>query len=361
MTQYSISIIVAAYNAGPFITDCLQHIVPQMTAQHELIVIDDGSQDDTAAQVAAIQAGQPQRRIVLQRQANAGIAGARNAGLALAGGQYIAFIDSDDRLQPGALAALDRVIASEQPDVIGTGFRFWHPDTPRKDRDVQMSYPAGRRIEGVDAILAPFFNDRHMYLWSKICRRDIYLQLAPPVFPSGRLFEDVSVVPLLLARCRSMVYLPIALLAYRQHPDSITKVVSAGWCVDFVTALATVRPLLAQAGVGPAVQARFDAAVCDFYVSTVKCSYQLPGAEGAAVRARIRAIFQDSLFEPPRQQLLRLGAPDASAADRRVAHQLGQVLRGHWLLHLRLTASRKLKQWRRPGRSRAAARAADAG
>lgn len=347
MSPAGISIVMAAYNAAPFISDTMHHIVGQMTAAHELIVVDDGSRDDTAAQVRAIQAQHPALRIVLHQQANAGIAGARNAGLALAGGDYVAFIDSDDRLRPGALAALDAVIARERPDVISTAFRFWHPDAPHKDRDVQLSYPAGQRLEGQDAILAPFFDDRHTYLWNNICRREIYARLPQPPFPAGRVFEDLSVVPLLLAHCHSMVYLPFVLLDYRQHPASITKAVSAGWCVDVVTALAGARAPLARAGISPAVQARFDAAVCDFYVGTVKCSYQLPGAEGAAVRERMRAIFLASLFTPVERLLPLLGASGASAADRRNARQLGQILRGDWLFHLRQTASRQFKLWRR--------------
>lgn len=347
MSPAGISIVMAAYNAAPFITDTLDRIVGQMTAAHELIVVDDGSRDDTAAQVRAIQARHPALRIVLHQQANTGIAGARNAGLALAGGQYLAFIDSDDRLRPGALAALDDVIAREQPDVISTGFRFWHPDAPHKDRDVQLSYPAGRRLEGQDAILAPFFADRHTYLWNNICKRTVYARLPQPPFPAGRLFEDLSVVPLLLAHCRSMVYLPFVLLDYRQHPASITKAVSAGWCVDVVTALASARAPLAAAGISPAIQAGFDAAVCDFYVSTVKCSYQLPGAQGKAVRARLRELFLSSLFTSPAQLQARLGATSASQADHRNARQLDQILRGDWLFHLRQTASRQFKLWRR--------------
>ncbi|MBA5607988.1 glycosyltransferase family 2 protein [Duganella sp. FT3S] len=347
MSPPSISLIMAAYNAAPFIADTLERIVGQMTARHELIVVDDGSRDDTADQVRAFQARHPALRIVLHQQANAGIAGARNAGLALAGGQYLAFIDSDDRLRPGALAALGDVIARERPDVISTAFHFWHPDAPHKDRDVQLSYPAGRRIEGQEAILAPFFDDRHTYLWNNICRREVYARLPQPPFPAGRVFEDLSVVPLLLAHCHSMVYLPFVLLDYRQHPASITKAVSARWCVDVVTALASARAPLAQAGISATVQERFDAAVCDFYVGTVKCSYQLPGAEGAAVRTRLREIFLTSLFAPVERLRARLGAPGASKADRRNARQLGQILRGDWLFQLRQTASRQFKLWRR--------------
>ena len=86
---FSISIIVPAYNAAGFIDECLAHIVPQMGPAHELIVIDDGSRDDTAARVQAHAAATPQCALRLIRQANQGLAQVRNVGLQEARGNYI--------------------------------------------------------------------------------------------------------------------------------------------------------------------------------------------------------------------------------------------------------------------------------
>ena len=84
MTQATtplLSILVPAYNVERYITDCLEHIVAQMDRQHELIVLDDGSTDQTAARVQAIQAAWPRLCITLISQANQGIADARNRAL----------------------------------------------------------------------------------------------------------------------------------------------------------------------------------------------------------------------------------------------------------------------------------------
>ena len=347
-----LSILVPAYNVARYIGDCLQHIVSQMDGQHELIVIDDGSTDDTAERVRAVQAAHPRLHITLRQQANRGIADARNASLLLARGEYILFVDSDDRLLPRSLEALQRVIEAQRPDVIATALRMWHPDAPAKDRDVYMSYEPERTITCQDAILAPFFADRHMYVWCKVFRRDVYTQLAMPLFPSQRLFEDVAVVPRLLQRCRSLVYLPHVLLAYRQHPVSITRVISEQWCVDFVSALAAVKPHFEQAGVSAAVRAQFDVAACHFYIGMVKNSYQLPSAKGNAVRGKMRGIFLDSLFAPPQQVLAGMAG---RRGDAHAAHQVRQALDGSRLFHLQQSALRKFKLWRRRMRTRALA------
>lgn len=355
----SISILVAAYNAAPYIDDCLRQIVGQMQARHELIVIDDGSRDATAERVAAIVARHPQLRIVLRRQSNQGIAAARNAALALAVGDYIAFIDSDDHLLPGALAALDAAIADGQPDCIATAFRMWHPERPDKDREVQMSYPPGQRLQGQAAILAPFFADRHTYIWCKVMRRAIYQSLGRPVFPPQRVFEDVSVLPRLLARCANLVYLPVPLLAYRQHPTSITRVITPAWCRDFVTALAEARVALQGDGVDAAVCAQLDVAAAYFYLGALKNSYQLPQAQGGPLRRQMRATFVAGLSMAPAALLAAMDGEQLVSndrrRDRRAARQLRQALAGSWWFGLRYGLSHQFKLWQRLRRTRAQA------
>jgi GT2 family glycosyltransferase len=348
----SISLIVPTYNGQAYIADCLQHVVSQMQADHELVIVDDGSTDATLAIVRAVQAAHPQLAIRLIEQPNQGISMARNTGLKNAHGDYIAFVDSDDRLLAGSLAALDAVIAQQRPDVIATAFRMWHPDAPSKDRDVYMDYAAGEVITCQDRMLSPFFNDRHMYVWCKVCRREIYAQLEMPLFPPQRLFEDVAVVPRLLQRCRTMVYIPHVLLAYRQHPVSITRVISAQWCLDFASALASVKPHFESGGASAAVRERFDVAATHFYIGVIKNSYQLPGATGRTVRAQVRDIFLGSLFNPPQQVLAGM-----HGADAHTARQAGMALRGSWRFHLEQQVTRKIKLWQRMQRTRAMQRA----
>jgi glycosyltransferase involved in cell wall biosynthesis len=348
-----LSILVPAYNVERYITDCLEHIVAQMDARHELIVVDDGSTDQTLARIRAVQAVWPRLHITLIEQRNGGIADARNRALKEASGDYILFIDSDDRLLPRSLEVLGAAIQRHQPDVIATALRMWHPHAPHKDKDIFMSYAPEQAITCQDAILTPFFNDRHMYVWCKVFRRAIYAQTAMPVFPSQRLFEDVAVVPLLLQRCRSLVYLPHVLLAYRQHPVSITRLVSEQWCVDFVSALATVKPHFERAGVSAKVRAQFDVAVCHFYLSMIKSSYQLPAVAGALVRRRVHDIFLSSLFSPPQQVLSGMAR---NLRDARTALQVQHVIDGNRWFHVRQSVVRKFKLWRRMRQTRALAR-----
>jgi len=92
-----LSIIVPVYNVEPYLVDCLESIINQSFEDFELILIDDGSTDYSGHIIDnyAIK----DKRIVVIHQKNQGLSGARNAGLDLAKGEYITFVDSDDKIQ----------------------------------------------------------------------------------------------------------------------------------------------------------------------------------------------------------------------------------------------------------------------
>src|SRR5579883_3127014 len=100
--QPLISVVIPAYNAARTIGATLRSVIDQTYPNIEIIVVDDGSTDGTAAIVRSVLAGEPRLRFVAQ--GNAGVAAARNAGAALARGDFIAPVDADDLWHPTKLA-----------------------------------------------------------------------------------------------------------------------------------------------------------------------------------------------------------------------------------------------------------------
>lgn len=96
-----VSVIMPAWNAAATIERSIESVLTQDHVDLELVVVDDGSSDATAALVERIAAHDARVRLV--RQANAGVAAARNAGIAASSGRYLAFLDSDDWWYPGKL------------------------------------------------------------------------------------------------------------------------------------------------------------------------------------------------------------------------------------------------------------------
>ena len=93
-----ISVIVPVYNTQPFLERCLQSIINNTYKNIEIICINDGS-TDRSLNILNVYAAQD-NRIILVNQHNRGISAARNAGLNIATGEYISFIDSDDWIHP---------------------------------------------------------------------------------------------------------------------------------------------------------------------------------------------------------------------------------------------------------------------
>jgi glycosyltransferase involved in cell wall biosynthesis len=117
-----ISCIVPVFNAERYLTETLNSILAQSYAQTEIIVADDGSTDRTAEQVASYGS-----RIRYVRQPNAGPAAARNLGLSVAQGEFVAFLDQDDLWHPDKLSRqLDRFTARRELEISVTHVRlFW--------------------------------------------------------------------------------------------------------------------------------------------------------------------------------------------------------------------------------------------
>jgi glycosyltransferase involved in cell wall biosynthesis len=102
----AVSVVITCYNHAPFIGEAVESVLGQRGPRAEVVVVDDGSTDDSAAVAEGFEG------VRFIRQRNRGVAAARNAGLAASGGRYVVFLDGDDRLLPGALDAGSRALGS---------------------------------------------------------------------------------------------------------------------------------------------------------------------------------------------------------------------------------------------------------
>lgn len=140
--QASISVIVPAWNSGRFIAEALDSILAQTLQPEQIIVVDDGSTDDTAKVVNRFQ----HSCIQYIHQPHQGIASARNTGLEAARGEFIAFLDADDRWRPIYLEMMHAFL-SEDPTaavVFGNFVRFQH-ETGQRLGDQFHLYPEIKR------------------------------------------------------------------------------------------------------------------------------------------------------------------------------------------------------------------------
>jgi len=108
-----VSVVIPCYQQAEYLAEAVESVVGQTFADWEIVIVDDGSPDDTAGVAATLIAAHPDRRIRLLRQPNAGLAAARNAGISASDGRYILPLDADDILMPEMLAKTVELLEAE--------------------------------------------------------------------------------------------------------------------------------------------------------------------------------------------------------------------------------------------------------
>jgi glycosyltransferase involved in cell wall biosynthesis len=117
-----ISVVMPCYNAAPFVEEAIESVLQQSYPHVELIIVDDGSSDESVQTIASVAARNPDRITVLH-QTNSGPYAARNHGLSHARGNFVAFLDADDTWHPDALSQLHAAMTETLADVAYCGWQ----------------------------------------------------------------------------------------------------------------------------------------------------------------------------------------------------------------------------------------------
>ncbi len=185
MTAPSFAVVIPLHNKGREIAAALDSVAAQTLAPAEIIVVDDASTDDGSAIVKA--RGDPLLRLIHRAEKGAGGYAARNAGIALAAAEWIAFLDGDDLWQPDHLAALAG-LATSFPTVGCLATRCTHRFRDRVEPDRLVGAFAGTEPfeADIDTFVAAWLAGGHCPLWTGAIaiRRDLLLALGG--FPAGR-------------------------------------------------------------------------------------------------------------------------------------------------------------------------------
>jgi glycosyltransferase involved in cell wall biosynthesis len=137
MDDVAISVVIPCFDSAATLDDTLASVFAQTRDDYELVLVDDGSRDDTRARLDAAIAAHPTRRLRVLAQANAGVAAARNRGIAHARGRYILPLDADDLIEPTMLAACAARLDADP------ALAIVYPDR-REFGAVERHAPAGR-------------------------------------------------------------------------------------------------------------------------------------------------------------------------------------------------------------------------
>lgn len=217
-----LSIIVPVYNVADYVVECLESISSQTFQDFEVIVVDDGSTDESGF-LCDMFAKHDKRFFVIHQQ-NLGLSAARNAGLNRARGDYIGFVDPDDILHPemyGRLLEICEGAEAMMANCRSISFRTADYTTMQVVQECHRSDDASIRIldehefwkSAVD--LQPTIG---VAVWHKVFRRKLFDGIH---FCEGMVFEDLEVMPKILDGVRRIAATNETLYAYRLRSGSI--------------------------------------------------------------------------------------------------------------------------------------------
>lgn len=211
-----ISVIIPVYNVLNYLAECLNSVVNQTFTDYEIIIVNDGSTDDSQSVIDDYVYRYPEliRAFTIK---NRGLGGARNYGMEKARGRYFVFVDSDDYIHKDALKHMYEAAKLHNADYVMADYvSFWEDgkqlyfsacDSPEINRFDLMKHAAKYGI---------------VTAWSKLIARELFNIIQ---FPTG-FYEDLATTPILLSYAKNIYYLPEGLYFYRQRAGSITSIKS---------------------------------------------------------------------------------------------------------------------------------------
>ena len=204
----TISVIVAVYNIQQYLDRCVRSIMNQTYKNLQIILVDDGATDRSGKMCDDF--ALEDRRIQVVHKKNGGLSDARNAGIQVATGTYIAFVDGDDWIDSQMYEMMLASILEQDGDIAICRYRQVYPDSTIDDSTEKAVVFEGREA------LTCLIEERDEYqiqnaAWNKLYRRDL---LQGQVFPVGRWYEDIVYTTILLSKIRRCVYLDRAFYNY---------------------------------------------------------------------------------------------------------------------------------------------------
>ena len=187
MSNPKVSFIVAVYNTQEFLPRCLDSLLNQTCRDIEIVVVNDGSTDDCAAIIAAY--ARKDARVRAIAKPNGGISSARNAGIDIARGEIVDFVDSDDYVEPNLAEFLVDAFAAESPEIVVFG-GVCEPAERASKRIRQLLSPEACVFEPFDAALL-FSANAQPYPWRSAYSRDLLERESLRFAENVRFAEDV--------------------------------------------------------------------------------------------------------------------------------------------------------------------------
>lgn len=207
-----VSVIIPIYNVAPYLGRCVESVLNQTFTDLEILLIDDGSTDQCPVLCDAW--ANRDERIVVVHQQNAGLSAARNAGIDIARGEYLVFVDSDDWIHPKYVDTLQHDMERLQCKMaIGEKKRCREVVEYEKLDELAVAIPMSEAIPRM-------LRGEWISAWAKMYHRSLFDDVR---FPVGRNNEDYAILIYLFEKCEQVCYTKNVVYYYFVREGSITR------------------------------------------------------------------------------------------------------------------------------------------
>ena len=279
-----ISVIIPVYKVEKYLCRCVDSVLEQTYTNMEIILVDDGSPDNCP--VMCDEYARQDSRVKVIHQENAGLSGARNAGIDMAQGQWLAFVDSDDYLAADFLERLYQACVDTGSSLSVCRWEYVRGETIPEHGTGETRVYTGREM------LANLYVPDGAYFvvaWNKLYRKELFEDIR---YPLGRIHEDEATTYRIYDKVKKAAYVDRSLYGYFVTPVSITRGFNPKR-MDWVTAVAERLDFFEQKGYAelmvPGLQALADGSI-DIWFGLRD---QLPGSEKQ--QEEIRTLIREGL------------------------------------------------------------------
>ena len=245
--QVLVSIVIPAYQAAEYLPACVDSVLSQSYPAIEVLLADDGSTDETPEICDSYR--EKDSRVQVIHQENGGLSAARNAGLSIASGEYVFFLDADDFWDdPEALSRLVERVQKTRPDVLNFSYKKFYESTDKKEPyfDNLPAMPESLKDKNTQA---DYLTENGLYIASacnKMIRRSL-INTPDMAFQPGVFSEDIVWCLKLLLKAESLDFICENFYCYRQREGSITHTIDDRKCEDLCNNILQCAELLQTA------------------------------------------------------------------------------------------------------------------
>jgi glycosyltransferase involved in cell wall biosynthesis len=280
MEKIKVSVIVPCYKVSRFLPRCLESLSHQTLDSVQIIAVDDGSPENESEILSLWQEKIPLLEIC--RKENGGLSDARNYGLARAKGEYVAFLDGDDYMDPNLLSSLYKKAKETDADVVACPILY---EWERKTKRVSSGFPAYGEKDEVRKAFLQFYPA----VWNKLYKRSLFEENGLN-FQKGVHFEDVELSHRLLVFANKIAAVEDAAVHYVQREGSITAKADER-LFDYIKNLNSILSFFRERKLFDLWEKELEYVCCRYLLATF-----LKRAAGLPISLHKKAVSESLLF-----------------------------------------------------------------